>query len=309
MCNRLIICAIFFSGLILGCEKSPLHKSTRVMLGTFVEVISDDKLASQVVFNEIKRIEKLLSKYDPQSEVSRLNQYESLAVSPETFYIIEQAKYFWQISSGAFDITVGPLLDLWGFSDKKYHKPTQAEVERMLRLVGSDKIIIDKNKNTVELKIPGMKLDLGAIAKGYAVDCAVKRLKEQGIKNCLINAGGQIYCLGTKYGKPWRVAIRNPRKDSLLDNLELRNTAVSTSGDYEQYFIIEKKRYSHIMNPKTGYPAASGVTSVTVIASSGLTADALATAIFVLGKERGLELAAKFPKVTVKIIEEDDKQN
>jgi thiamine biosynthesis lipoprotein len=156
----------------------------------------------------------------------------------------------------------------------------------------------------VELKIPGMKLDLGAIAKGYAVDCAIKRLKGQGIKSCLISAGGQIYCLGTNSGKPWRVAVKDPRNPGLLEKLELKDAAVATSGDYAQYFIKDNKRYSHIMNPKTGCPSESGVASVTVIAPDGLTADALSTAIFVLGKEKGQALANRFPGVKVKIIEE-----
>jgi len=288
-----------------GCQKAPLYRNTRVMLGTFVEVVSDESSASEIVFSEIKRIEGLLNKYDPQSEISRLNRYGSLAVSPETLYIIEKAKYFWQASSGAFDITVGPLLDLWGFSDKKYRKPTQAEVNRALRLVGSDKIILDKNNNSVKLKLPGMKLDLGAIAKGYAVDCAVKRLRGQGIKNCLINAGGDIYCLGDNSGKPWRVAVQDPRKRGPLGNLKLENVAVATSGDYAQYFIKDKRRYSHIINPKTGYPADSGVTSATAVASDCLTSDALVTIIVVLGKQGAEKLLDQFPDVKTWIIEKE----
>jgi thiamine biosynthesis lipoprotein len=298
---------LFLLNLISGCGQKPLYSDTRVMLGTYVEVVCEDKSAAPLAFAEIKRIEGLLSKYNPDSEISRLNNLGRLAVNPGTFYIIERAKYFWEASSGAFDITVAPLMDLWGFTDKKYRRPGNLEIEGILRLIGSDKIILDKNKNVVELKIPGMKLDLGAIAKGYAVDCAIKRLREAGIKNCLINAGGQIYCLGTKSGKPWKVAIKDPRSPGLLDKLELEDTAVATSGDYMQYFTKGKTRYSHIMDPRRGYPADSGVASVTVIAPDGLTADALSTAIFVLGKEKGLELAAKFPKVTVKIITEDAK--
>jgi thiamine biosynthesis lipoprotein len=158
----------------------------------------------------------------------------------------------------------------------------------------------------VKFRILGMKIDLGAIAKGYTVDCAVRKLRESGIKNCLVNAGGQIYCLGDKFGRPWRIAIRNPRKSGLWDYLELRNKAVSTSGDYEQYFTKGNKRYSHILNPKTGYPVDSGIISATVIADDGLTADALSTSIFVLGKEKGRELAQNFTDAKVEIIEEKD---
>ncbi len=308
--SKLILAAgLFLLSLILGCQQKPFYSDTRVMLGTYVEVACEDKSAAPLAFAEIKRIEGLLSKYNPDSEISRLNNSGRLAVNPDTFYIIERAKYFWQASDGAFDITVAPLMDLWGFTDKKYRKPQDSHIKAVLGLIGSDKIILDKDKFVVELKIPGMKLDLGAIAKGYAVDCAIKRLREKGIKNCLINAGGQIYCLGTKSGGSWKVAIKDPRSPGLLDKLELKDQAVATSGDYMQYFTKGKSRYSHIMDPRSGYPSDSGVASVTVIAPDGLTADALSTAIFVLGREKGLELAAKFPKVTVKIITEDDKQN
>ncbi len=292
--------------ILCGCQDNTLHKDTQVMMGTFVEVISPYKDAPKIVFAEIRQVENLLSKYKEDSEVGKLNQLGKLKVSPDTLYVLQKAKEFWQLSDGAFDITVGPLIDLWGFTDKKYRLPGREEIEKTLNTVGFDKIIFNISDNVVKFKLPGMKIDLGAIAKGYAVDCAVKKLKEHGIKSCLINAGGQIYCLGDKFGKPWRIAIRNPRKDGLWDYLELKNKAVSTSGDYEQYFSKGNKRYSHILNPKTGYPTDSGIISTTVIANDGLTADALATSIFVLGKEKGLELAKKLKNVKVEIIEDRD---
>lgn len=272
-------------------------------MGTFVEVISPDERAGRIVFAEIKRIEGLLSKYKQNSEIARLNKTGILNVSPETLYVIEKSKEFWQASEGAFDITVGPLMDIWGFTDKNFQVPDEAQIKDTLKMVGLEKIIIDKKNNVVKFNVKGIKLDLGAIAKGYAVDCAVKKLKEAGITSCLINAGGQVYCLGDKFGRPWRVAVKNPRGTEISNYLELKDKAVATSGDYEQYFNHKGKRYSHILNPKTGYPADSGVVSVTVVASDGLTADALATSIFVLGKEKGLGLARKFSNLEVKIIE------
>jgi len=289
-----------------GCQNRQLYKDTQVMMGTFVEVISPDQRAAGIVFAEVKRIENLLSKYSPDSEVSRLNKSGKLITSPETFYIIKKSKEFWQASSGAFDITVAPLVDLWGFTNKKYLMPEEAEIKNTLNLVGSDKIILHNRDNMIEFTTLGVKIDLGAIAKGYAVDCAVNKLKQAGIKNCLINAGGQIYCLGNKFGQPWKVAIQDPQKDGFVDYLELKDRAIATSGDYEQYFVQDKKRYAHIFNPKTGYPVHSGVVSVTVIAPDGLTADALATTIFVLGKVKGIALAKRFPDVEVRIIEERD---
>ncbi|HTY44556.1 MAG TPA: FAD:protein FMN transferase [Patescibacteria group bacterium] len=266
------------------------------MMGTFVQVSSPRKEAAGIVFAEMKRIERLLSKYDPASEVSQLNRLGKLRASPETFYIISKSKEFWSLSNGAFDITVGPLMDVWGFTDKKYREPTDAEIRDALQRVGSDKIILKNNGNVVEFSAPQMRIDLGGIAKGYGLDCAVKKLKEAGITSCLINAGGQIYALGTKYGKPWRIGTRNPRPGSLADSpeyWELADQSAATSGDYEQYFVQGRKRYSHIIDPKTGSPVASGVIAVTVVAPDGLTADALSTAVFVLGRAQGEALVKK----------------
>ncbi len=292
--------------ILCGCQDNTLHKDTQVMMGTFVEVISPYKDAPKIVFAEIRQVENLLSKYKEDSEVGKLNQLGKLKVSPDTLYVLRKAKEFWQLSDGAFDITVGPLIDLWGFTDKKYRLPGREEIEKTLNTVGFDKIIFNISDNVVKFKLPGMKIDLGAIAKGYAVDCAVKKLKERGIKNCLINAGGQVYCLGGKFGQPWNIAMRAPRNKDFWDYLKLKDKAVATSGDYEQYFISKQKRYAHIFNPKTGYPSDTGIISVTVIAPDGLTADALSTSIFVLGKDKGLKLAEKFKDVTVEIIEGKD---
>lgn len=301
-------CILIF-GFLCGCQSQRLYKDTQVMMGTFVEVSSPYKEAAGVVFSELKRIEGLLSKYKPDSEIAKLNKSGMLNVSPEAFYILKKSKEFWQISDGAFDITVAPLIDLWGFSDKKYYLPSLGQIKDALSLVGSDKIILRDSDNMIKFMVSGMKIDLGAIAKGYALDCASDKLRRAGIKSCLINAGGQVYCLGGKFGKPWKIAIKGPRGKDFIGYLELQDKSVSTSGDYEQYFMKGNLRLAHIFNPKTGYPADSGVVSVTVIASDGLTADALSTAIFVLGKEKGKELLKRFPDAEVKIIEEKDVQN
>ncbi len=289
---------------LCGCQNQQLYKDSQVMMGTFVEVTSPDKEAAGIVFSEIKRIEGLLSKYNPDSEVSRLNKSGRLTVSPDTFYIIKKSKAFWQVTDGAFDITVAPLVDLWGFTEKSFHKPDDAQIKKALGFVGSDKIILTENNNVVEFMLSGMKIDLGAIAKGYALDCAVKKLRAAGINSCLINAGGQVYALGDKFGRPWRIAVKDPRSSGINGSLELKDKSAATSGDYEQFFLKGNKRYGHILNPKTGYPADSRVISVTVIAPDGLTADALSTAIFVLGKAGGEALARKFKDTEVKITEE-----
>jgi len=304
------VLTLFIFGLLFsGCQQKQLYKDTRLMMGTFVEVVSPDQRALPIVFDEIKRIEKLLSKYDPQSEISRLNAAGKLKVSPETYYVMEKSRDFWEASQGAFDITVAPLVKLWGFRDKDYKVPDKKQIGKLLALTGTDKIIFHKADNVIEFNTSGTQVDLGAIGKGYAIDCAVIKLKEQRISSCLINTGGQVYALGDKLGSPWKVAIQNPRGNGASGSLLLKDQSVSTSGDYEQYFLKNKKRYSHIIDPKTGYPVDNGIVSVTVIASNGLIADALSTSVFVLGREKGEQLAKNYPGVTLKITEEKDVQN
>ncbi len=297
-------CYLLITVFLCGCQNKPLYQETRVLMGTFVKVTSNSASAAGIAFKEMQRVADLLSKYKSDSEISVLNRTGKLKASPETYYIIKKAEEFWRLSGGAFDITVGPLMDLWGFTDKKYRIPQKEEIQKTLARIGFDKIIFHEADNVIEFKISGMRLDLGAIAKGYAVDCAVKKLKEKGITSCLINAGGQIYCLGDNYGRPWKVAIRNPRGKGVFRYLELSNKAVATSGDYEQFFVSAAKRYAHIIDPKTGYPVESGLISVTIVADSGLDCDALSTAVFVLGKEKGDILTERFPGVAAIIIED-----
>ncbi|MBM3249567.1 MAG: FAD:protein FMN transferase [Candidatus Omnitrophica bacterium] len=287
---------------LFGCQEREFYTDKRVMMGTFIEVTSQDRRAGQIVFSEFGRIENLLSKYKAESEVSRLNRLGELAVSPETFFVIGKAKEFWQKSGGAFDITVGPLDDLWGFTQKDYRLPQEAEVRKTLKRIGSDKIVLNSAANVVKFSLPGMKIDLGAIAKGYALDCAVKRLRENNITSCLISAGGQVYCLGEKSGRPWRVGIKGPENSGMAGYLDLKDKCVSTSADYEQYFKEGGKVYGHIFDPRTGYPADKGIASVSVVSPDGLTADALSSAIFILGEEKGLELAKKLNISEVRII-------
>ncbi|MFA5114744.1 MAG: FAD:protein FMN transferase [Candidatus Omnitrophota bacterium] len=303
MKSALIVFLTIF--LTAGCSKPPLYKDTRIIMGTTVEVISPYRDSAGIVFAEVQRLDKLLSRYNPESEVSLLNKKGELKVSRETMYVLKEAKEFWSLSDGAFDVTVVPLLDIWGFTEQDYRVPSEVEIRKALGMIGSDKIIFNEGNNVVKFKVPGPMVDLGAIAKGFAVDSAVKKLKERGIGSCLINAGGDIYCLGVKSGAPWSVAVQDPRRSGFADYLRLKDCAVATSGDYRQFFQSGKRRYSHIMNPRTGYPADSGVVSVTVIAPDCLTADALATAIFILGKEKGARLAEKFRGVKVMIIQEE----
>ncbi|MFH1202333.1 MAG: FAD:protein FMN transferase [Candidatus Omnitrophota bacterium] len=309
-----VFTVILLSGLLAtllyGCQNKPLYKETQLHLGTFVEVTSSNKSASRIVFAHIKELETIFNKFDPQSEVSRLNKLGALKVSNELIKIIERAKYFHQISNGAFDITVSPLVDLWKHAIKTKELPSESQINKAKNLIGMDNISIDRNDYVIKFTKKGLNIDLGAIAKGYAVDEAIEELKKSGINDALINAGGQIYCLGTNNGRPWNIGIQDPRDSSkILGYLKLVDRAVATSGNYQQYFILNHRHYSHIIDPRTGYPADNKIASVTVIAPDGTTADALSTAIFVLGKVRGETLAKKFKDIEVQIKTTDDVQN
>lgn len=311
--KKSVLAALLIAGLAtlafraakIKTEKEKLFSEERIMMGTFIRVSSPSKEGIRIVFDEINRIENLLSKYEATSEVSFLNKNGRIKASPETFYIIKRAKEFYNLSNGAFDITVAPLVDAWGFSDKDYRVPDPNYIKSRLKLVGSNKINLREKDNMIQFLLPGMKIDLGAIAKGYALDRAVEKLKEAGIKSCLINAGGQVYCLGKNFSKPWRVAVKDPKEDGIYAYLEIEDKAVSTSGAYEQNFYNQGKTYGHIMNPKTGYPADSDLASATVITESSLVADALSTAIFILGEEKGNALASKFKDTQVILIKKD----
>ena len=196
--------------------KSPgrLYRNNRILMGTFWEVTSPDKEAGQIVFSEADRIEQLLSKYKAESEVSRLNRLGKLKVSADTFYIIKKSKEFYEASDGAFDITIAPLVSLWGFTDQEQLVPGDDKIKTTLKLVGSDKIILHENDNVVEFRLPGMNIDLGAIAKGFALDCAVKELKKKNINNCLINAGGQVYA--------WEISTESPGRSLSGEKPNLR---------------------------------------------------------------------------------------
>lgn len=292
---------------LTGCSRPALYKDTRVLMGTFVEVTSADRRAAGIVFDEFIRLEKLLSAYDPHSELSRLNRDGSIAAGDDLLFIVRHSLRFWRDTQGAFDITVGPLIELWGFGDRQFRIPAAEAVSAALRQVGMDKIIVQEDAHMIQFIIPGVQVNAGGIAKGYALDQAVLRLKQQGIASCLINAGGQVYALGQRSaGRPWKVALRDPRSRGVLqETIELRDSSVSTSGDYEQFFEADGIRYSHIFDPRSGYPVDNGVAAVTVIAADAVTADALSTAAFVLGPAPARALEQKFPGVKIRIFMRD----
>ena len=283
----------------ISCSKSekPITKDTFVM-GTraWITVYSKDRTeaekAIKKAFREFYRIDSAMSNWKKTSEISRLNSLSGKGparVSEELFNIIERAFSFSRLTDGAFDITARPLVTLWGFEGGKVHLPDHAEVKEALSRVGYTRVSL--NRDSLSVTLPdGFEIDLAGIAKGYAVDRARDILENCGMESALINLGGNIYAMGNPPGKDgWKIGVRDPLGSTrVVARLVLRDLAVATSADYENYNVINGKRYGHIIDPATGYPA-SGVLSVTVIAKEAITADALSTGFFVLGPERSKE--------------------
>ncbi len=248
----------------------------------------------------LTRLENKLSRFVSDSEIGRINRSAgkgAVKISTETYGVLSGAIRLSEISQGLFDILVGPLTDLWNYK-RAFRAPDKARIRKVLPLVNFRDLRLDSHGETAELRKPEQSIDLGGIGKGFAGDRCMETLREYGIISAFINIGGNTSTLGNKPdGSLWRVGIRHPRRDGcLLGAVEVTGKAVVTSGDYERYFIDRRgKRRHHILNPATGYPARSGLISVTVVADTALTADALSTAIFVAGMEKGLEYLAYFP--------------
>jgi len=284
----------------------PDHTRSFVLFGTYLDVTSPERGAAAIVYKEFLRLGGIFNLYDPASELARLNATcdQPVTVSPEMIEVLELARQVYTMTHGAFDASAGALFKYWKDLIKKGSIdgfPGPAAVEKMKKLSGMDQIVIDKDRLTVTIKKKGLLIDLGGIAEGYMVDKAAQKLKEAGIHSALINAGGDIYCLGYNHGAPWSVGIKDPDSlEGILESEPLVNEAITTSGDYEQFVEYKGKKYSHLIDPRTGYPVDNGVDSVTVIAKNCVTSDALATAFAVMG-ERGIESFLKENPSTMRI--------
>jgi len=313
---------LFFFGLGQIIAQAPLASAqnknpiilqqSRIIMGTNVEIIISHteprqaKIALEEAFQEIEKIDRLMSSYRPDSEVSELNRQagkKACRVSSDTLRVVQRAIYFAHLSGGAFDITIAPLLRLWDFKQQKI--PAAEEIKKALKKVSYQKIEIKTATSEVFLSAPGMAIDLGAIAKGYAVDQACTALAQRGLANYLVNAGGDLRTQGWKEkGQPWIIGLQHPRlKDNLIAKVHLSAAALATSGDYERFFIKNGERYHHLLDPLTGQPARQ-CQSVTVMAPSAMDADALATTVFILGADRGMALVAKLPAIHALIVDQ-----
>jgi thiamine biosynthesis lipoprotein len=294
---------------------SNLYKYHQVAMGTVIEItlIGDDEEAANKAalqaFQEIKRIETLMSPWLDSSDVARTNRSagkEWVKVSPETVEVIRKAQEISELSEGGFDITVGPLTGLWRKAREQKIPPSAEEMKEKLDLVNFKNIEVDQ-EGRVFLKKKGMAIDLGGIAKGYGVDRAFDVLRSLGYKKLIVNAGGDLRVGGLKDNQAWSIGIQNPRESKkILTRISVSDMAVATSGDYEKFFIYEGKRYHHIFNPKNGFPT-EGCQSVTIVTKDCITADGLATAVFVLGPEKGYSLCRKLDGVECLIVDGEGK--
>lgn len=308
-----------------GCSKQeePLVDKTLFMMDTVIQLKAYGDKANEAIDAAAKRleeIEQMASTTIDTSDISKINQTagrDHVNVHPEIMKMIKTAVKYSELSNGAFDITVGPLVKIWGIGKDSEKVPTDDEIKSRLPLVGYSNIEINEAGNSIKLLKTGMSIDLGGIAKGFAADEVIKIFKKHEIKSALISLGGStIYSIGEKPdGAAWRVGIQHPRRErnqGLAGIVHLANQALSTSGDYERFFIKDGERYHHILDPKTGYPTNSGVMSSTIIINenipdSNMLADIFTKVVFVSGVEKGLETVEGFPGVSGLVITTDNK--
>ncbi len=309
------IAVFLWMGIVLnacdGTGDQPTRR-TQFIMGTLVEITishSDPDTIQAVTtqaFDEMKRIEQLMSTYLPNSEISRINRAagkNAIPVSPEVEEVIREGIYWAEQSGGAFDITIEPLVQLWDFDGEKETIPRESTLRKTASLVNYRNIEI--KDHTVRLKKRGMAINVGGLAKGYAVDRAISILRGM-VPNGIVNAGGDLFAFGQKNKQtPWNIGLQHPRNpQDLLAAFTVKNHAVATSGDYQRYFIKNGVRYHHIFDPQTGKPARLMI-SATITTTEVMDADALATAVFVMGPNKGIEWVDSMENVEAMVVLED----
>ncbi|MGH9936758.1 MAG: FAD:protein FMN transferase [Blastocatellia bacterium] len=281
------------------------YEDSRVSMGCVYAIVvygrdmTPLRRAAGAALDEVDRIDRLMSHYKQESELSRINREAAKApveVDSELFDFIAECLRYSRESDGAFDITVGPLMKAWGFFRGEGRAPSEAELAEARNRIGYRHVILNQEDRTIFFDKTGVELDLGGIAKGYAVDRAVSILKQHGVASALVSAGGStIYALGAPPGKPaWELEVQDPAdRNKIATTVRLKDQALSVSGSYEKFFEFEGVRYSHVMDPRTGRPV-QGVLSVAVIANDGTSGDALDNVFYVLGAERSGAWLKKF---------------
>ncbi len=302
---------------LVGCSrKEKIQTREEFLMNTISKIQLYDTSDTEVldrVYQRLFDIEKTMSKTIPTSDISRINKnagQDYVRVNKDTYEVIERAFDFAQLTEGSFDPTIGPLVDLWKITeseDSRTWLPDDDEIKRMASLV--DYREVDLKNGEVYLRKPNMKLDLGGIAKGYGADEARRIIREQGVESALVDLGGNIYAVGEKpNGDAWKIGIKNPDAgpNDYLGIVSVKDRSVVTSGGYERYFEVGGKVYHHIINPKTGYPATSGIKSVSIISTSSTDGDTLATAVYVMGLDRAKDLIRDLPDIGFILLTDDN---
>lgn len=295
-----------------------VQRSVNLMGDKFdITVVADNEEIGYInieeAVSEIKRIEKLISSWDEESETSKINKnagIKPVKVSVELYKLIERANQISEITNGAFDITFAGLDKIWQFDGSMKYKPTKEEIKQSVSKVGYKKIILNEEDHTVFLQLKGMKIGLGGIAKGYAADMAKELLVGKQVRAGVINASGDLTTWGTKAtGEKWLIGIANPlSKDKIFSWLPVLESSVATSESYDKYITFDGRKYSHILDPRTGNPI-SGINSVSVFSKTAELSDALATAIFVLGVDSGMALINQLKGTEAIIVDDNNKMH
>lgn len=289
-------------------------KSVNFGMGTVMMHRAFGKYAEEsikAVGNEALRLEEMLSRFKPGSEISKINNSAGMkceSVGGDTYEVLSRANEFSKSCQGYFDVTVGPLVNLWNSEKDASRPPDQSRIKQILPLVNYNDLILDPGEKAARLRKTGQSIDLGGIGKGFAGDKFLEIFKEYGVTSAFTNIGGNVVTVGTKPdGSPWHIGIQHPRQENgLIGLISVVDKAVVTSGDYQRYFIDSKgKRYHHILDPCTGYPSESGLVSVTIVSESSTAADALSTIVFVAGMNKGLELLKGFSGTEAILVDRD----
>jgi thiamine biosynthesis lipoprotein len=305
--------------LLVALTATPAHaawlsRGVDGIMGTriFVELWAEDKdkqrgeRAIDAVMDEMRHIDETMSVYKPTSEVSKVNALaatQPVTISPELFKLLTTALEYSRITEGAFDITYASVGYMYDFRERK--RPTEQQIQSALPAVNYQHVLLDAATSTVRFSQPGVRIDLGGIAKGYSVDCGIEILRERGFTHALVNAGGDSRVLGDRFGKPWIIGIRHPdHPDQVITRVPLTDSAFSTSGDYERYFDEDGVRYHHIIDPHTGH-SASKVRSATIIAPTATRTDGLSKTAFVLGPDEAMKIYNRLDDVDAILVTPD----
>jgi thiamine biosynthesis lipoprotein len=318
----ILVCLSFTAVSFFSCsgrERADADSGYQMIMGTFVHIVavaenSDSaEKCVRAAIDEIRKVDDLMSDYKSDSEISRVNREafeKAVQVSDSTYEVLQRSVEFSEMTGGAFDITVGPLVALFRKAKESKVAPGEEQIALAKSKVGFEKLKLDSENKTVQFSENGMLLDLGGIAKGYAIDKAIEAAQRCGAIGAMVDIGGDVRCFGLppKGRDHWLIGLQDPNSaiegiegGGLLLILKVINAAVATSGDYQQFVLIEGKRYSHIMDRRTG-KSAEGLSSVTVITDNATDADALATAASVMGAEKGLALIEKLPNTEAILI-------